>query len=144
MQQLFVNVPRPNEREPGNETLHFPVGVRALIAGNFLWENRLIARMVAHYFPEAKTTQLAESLLMDVLPSAVGGYDLIILDEMLLCGDYRGEILRALESGYPAVKVVVYGARFFNDPVYSALIDLRLSKALTMEEIACQLCMAMQ
>ena len=62
-------------------------------------------------------------------PHRTNVYELVVLDEMLLCGDGRMEILQVLECRFPKAKSVVYGTRFFSEWVeYPVAVDLTYPK----------------
>lgn len=130
-----------------NHTAIPPVGLTVLVAGNFLWENQFVAKLVESYFPQSSPLQTDEAGIMDVLEGekALG---LVILDEMLLCGDQWVEILHALKTKHPSAKIAVYGTRFFSHSAclraYPSLIDLNLPKNMPVDEIARRLFKAFQ
>ncbi|WP_257656738.1 hypothetical protein [Parapedobacter lycopersici] len=144
MQQQLTNVIEDSEWTPDTGELQFPTGLTVLISGNYRWEDRLIANTIALYFPDSKTARAAGSDLREAL-HRTNIYELVVLDEMLLCGDDRMEILRALECRFPKPKIAVYGTRFFSgSPEYPLAVDLHIPKTWPMDELARRVCLLFQ
>lgn len=119
-----------------------PVGLTVLVAGNFLWENRITAKIIEGYFPQSTIYQVDQTGLVEAL-SRKTLYDLVILDEMIVCGDQWVEIFHALDTNQSAAKVVVYGTKFLHNSAcvqaYPSLINSGIPKDITMEELVYQL-----
>lgn len=145
MRNLNEKMVRHRERviEPNEmKSAVFPEGLTVLIAGNFLWENRTMATIIESYFPESIVHHTAHTGLIDVLNGDIV-YDLVILDEMIVCGDQWVEIFHALNANQPVSKIVVYGTKFSTDSAflrkYPSLVDQCLPKDMVVEELVYQL-----